>query len=32
VGNLDAGSYNGTLTLKDDFDKSAKAKSSFAIG
>ncbi len=32
VRNLDAGSYNGTLTLSDDFDKSAKAKSSFAIG
>ena len=31
VRSLDAGSYSGTLTLKDDFDKSAKAKSSFVI-
>src|SRR5918999_366594 len=31
VRNLDAGSYSGTLTLKDDFDKSAKPKSSFVI-
>jgi plastocyanin len=31
VRNLDAGSYRGTLTLKDDFDKSAKPKSSFVI-
>ena len=32
VRNLDEGSYRGTLTLKDDFDKSAKPKSSFVIG
>ena len=31
VRNLDAGSYTGTLTLTDDFDKSAKPKSSFVI-
>jgi plastocyanin len=31
VRNLDAGSYRGTLTLTDDFDKSAKPKSSFVI-
>jgi plastocyanin len=31
VRNLDAGSYSGTLTLEDDFDKSARAKSSFTI-
>jgi plastocyanin len=31
VRNLDEGSYSGTLTLKDDFDKSAKPKSSFVI-
>jgi plastocyanin len=31
VRNLEAGSYTGTLTLKDDFDKSAKPKSSFVI-
>jgi plastocyanin len=31
VRNLDPGSYRGTLTLKDDFDKSAKPKSSFVI-
>jgi plastocyanin len=31
VRNLDDGSYRGTLTLKDDFDKSAKPKSSFVI-
>jgi plastocyanin len=31
VRNLDAGSYSGTLTLTDDFDKSAKPKSSFVI-
>jgi plastocyanin len=31
VRNLDPGSYSGTLTLKDDFDKSAKPKSSFVI-
>ena len=31
VRNLDAGSYRGTLTLTDDFDKSAKPKSSFTI-
>ncbi|HEV2875073.1 MAG TPA: plastocyanin/azurin family copper-binding protein [Thermoleophilaceae bacterium] len=31
VRNLDAGSYSGTLTLKDDFDKSAKPKSTFTI-
>jgi plastocyanin len=31
VRRLDAGSYTGTLTLTDDFDKSAKAKSSFVI-
>jgi plastocyanin len=32
VRNLDAGSYIGTLTLKDDFDKAARPKSTFAIG
>lgn len=31
VRNLETGSYSGTLTLKDDFDKSAKPKSSFEI-
>jgi plastocyanin len=31
VRNLDAGSYTGTLTLTDDFDKSARPKSSFVI-
>jgi plastocyanin len=29
--NLEAGRYRGTLTLRDDFDKSAKAKNSFVI-
>jgi plastocyanin len=31
VRNLDEGSYTGKLTLKDDFDKSANARSSFVI-
>jgi hypothetical protein len=31
VRNLDAGSYSGTLTLTDDFDKPARPKSSFTI-
>jgi plastocyanin len=31
VRNLDAGSYSGTLTLTDDFDRSAKPKTSFVI-
>jgi plastocyanin len=31
VRNLDSGSYRGTLTLTDDFDRSAKPKSSFVI-
>jgi plastocyanin len=31
VRNLDAGSYRGTLKLTDDFDKSAKPKSSFVV-
>jgi plastocyanin len=31
VPNLEAGSYNGTLTLSDDFDKKATPKSSFVI-
>jgi plastocyanin len=31
VRSLDAGSYRGTLTLTDDFDKSARRGSSFAI-
>jgi plastocyanin len=31
VRDLDAGSYRGTLTATDDFDKSAKPKSSFVI-
>jgi plastocyanin len=31
VRDLDAGSYTGTLTARDDFDKSAKPKSSFVI-
>jgi plastocyanin len=31
VRNLDDGSYSGTLALKDDFDKSAKAESPFVI-
>jgi plastocyanin len=31
VRNLDDGSYRGTLTATDDFDKSAKPKSSFVI-
>jgi plastocyanin len=31
VRNLDAGSYRGTLTATDDFDKSAKPKNSFVI-
>jgi plastocyanin len=31
VRNLDSGSYSGTLTLTDDFDKSARPKSSFTI-
>jgi plastocyanin len=31
VRNLEAGRYRGTLTLTDDFDKSAKPKSSFVI-
>jgi plastocyanin len=29
---LEAGSYRGTLTLQDDFDKKASAKKPFAIG
>jgi plastocyanin len=31
VRNLDEGTYRGTLTLEDDFDKFAKPKSSFVI-
>jgi plastocyanin len=31
VRNLEAGRYRGTLTLRDDFDKSAKPKNSFVI-
>jgi plastocyanin len=31
VRNLEEGSYRGTLTLSDDFDKSAKPKNSFVI-
>jgi plastocyanin len=31
VRKLDAGSYRGTLTLKDDFDKTVRSKSSFVI-
>jgi plastocyanin len=31
VRNLEAGSYRGTLTATDDFDKSAKPKNSFVI-
>jgi hypothetical protein len=31
VRNLEAGRYRGTLTLRDDFDKPARAKNSFVI-
>jgi plastocyanin len=32
VRNLDAGSYRGTLSLADDFDKRSSAQKSFTIG